>query len=296
MIIGTIIIITMILLSIFALIPIEKDYDDNGKNWMSMVSDDTNICDMSIPGTHDSGAFHSLFDVAGKCQDLSISKQLEIGVRFLDLRLQMVNNEFNIVHSFVDQNLKFKSVLDDLDNFINDNNKEFIIISIKEDADKVSSNRDFEELLLEYLNEYSNICYDKSLPKTLGEARGKIHILSRYELSFGIPAYKGWKDDDSFKLDNMYIQDNYCIDNTIDKKNDIKETMNYAKESSNELVLNFTSCYLDNSFPPSYAGTSALDINPWLLEVFNNNDKLGIVVADFITVELSALIYERNIR
>jgi 1-phosphatidylinositol phosphodiesterase len=286
----------MILLSIFALIPIEKDYDNNGNNWMSMVSDDTNIYDMSIPGTHDSGAFHSLFDVAGKCQDLSVSKQLEIGVRFLDLRLQMVNNEFNIVHSFVDQNLKFKSVLDDLDKFISNNNLEFIIISIKEDADKVSSNKSFEELLLEYLKEYSNICYDKSLPKTLGEARGKIYILSRYELSFGIPAYNGWTDDDTFKLDNMYIQDNYCIDNAIDKKNDIKNTMDYAKKSSNELILNFTSCYLDNAFPPTYAGTIALDINPWLLDVFNNNDKLGIVVCDFITVELSTLIYERNIK
>jgi hypothetical protein len=94
----------------------------------------------------------------------------------------------------------------------------------------------------------------------------------------------------------MYIQDNYCIDNAIDKKNDIKNTMDYAKNSSNELILNFTSCYLDNAFPPTYAGTIALDINPWLLDVFNNNDKLGIVVCDFITVELSTLIYERNIK
>jgi hypothetical protein len=59
--------------------------------------------------------------------------------------------------------------------------------------------------------------------------------------------------------------------------------------------LNFTSCYLDPAFPPTYAGTAALEINPWFLNVISdNNDKLGIVVADFITEELAKAIYMRN--
>ena len=74
---------------------------------------------MSIPGTHDSGATHSIFDVAGKCQDLDIETQLEIGVRFFDIRLQQVNDKFNVVHSFVDQGLTFDNVLKDLNSFLN---------------------------------------------------------------------------------------------------------------------------------------------------------------------------------
>lgn len=65
---------------------------------------------MVIPGTHDSGAMHSIFDVAGKCQDLNIQQQLKIGVRFLDIRLRLKNDELEVVHSFVEQKLSFRSV------------------------------------------------------------------------------------------------------------------------------------------------------------------------------------------
>ena len=42
---------------------------------------------------------------------LSIKKQLKVGIRFLDIRLQLVNDELVVVHSFVDQDLTFKYVL-----------------------------------------------------------------------------------------------------------------------------------------------------------------------------------------
>ena len=111
------VIIVSLIMSIFAFLPINKSY--KADPWMSKVSDSTKIKDLSIPGTHDSGAMHSLFDVAGKCQDVSIIKQLDMGVRFFDIRLQLVDNELNVVHSFVDQELKFEWVLNYYKNFLN---------------------------------------------------------------------------------------------------------------------------------------------------------------------------------
>ena len=103
----TILILTLsIVISIFAMVPINKNYKVDP--WMKNVNDDRLITTMSIPGTHDSGATHSIFDVAGKCQDLNIKTQLKIGVRFFDIRLQQVNDKFNVVHSFVDQKTKFE--------------------------------------------------------------------------------------------------------------------------------------------------------------------------------------------
>ena len=90
------------------MVPINKNYKVDP--WLSKVNDSKLITEMSIPGTHDSGATHSFFDVAGKCQDLSIKTQLKIGVRFFDIRLQQVNNKLNVVHSFVDQKTKFENV------------------------------------------------------------------------------------------------------------------------------------------------------------------------------------------
>ena len=276
------IILASLLISIFALVPIDRHHDEYSKNWMSHVEDNTKIKDMSLPGTHDSGALHSIADVAGKCQDISIATQLDIGVRFLDLRLQLVNNEFVLVHSFVQQNLTFETVLNDLSTFIKGNSSEFIIISIKEEAGSVNSNLWFDEALHRDLTKYSDvISLDNRLPETLGEARGKIFVLSRCNTDFGIPAYYGWADDTSFTLDDMYIQDNYNIQDIEEKKNDILNTIKYANTNSDKLVLNFTSCYLDPGFPPSYAGTAALEINPWFESTIkNNNDKLGIIVAE----------------
>ena len=289
---GSIILSLCIIISIFAMIPIQKNYRVNP--WMKNVNDDKLITSMSIPGTHDSGATHSIFDVAGKCQDLDIETQLEIGVRFFDIRLQQVNDKFNVVHSFVDQKLDFEDVVEDMVDFIEDYPSEFLLVSIKEDANSKNSYKDFQSLLLSYLDD-KEFCFDSTLPKTLKEARGKIYILSRFNSTIGINAYEGWKDSTTFTLNDLYVQDNYSIDDINIKINDIESTINFSKNNKDKLVLNFTSCYLNNAFPPTYAGSSALKINPWLIsKIKNNKDNLGIIVSDFINKELSESIYMRN--
>ena len=291
------IILGSVVTSIFAFVPINRIHDNYSKTWMSHVSDTTSIKELSLPGTHDSGATHSIVDVAGKCQDLDIKTQLNIGVRFLDLRIQLVNDEFVITHSFVKQNLTFKSVLNDISSFLKQNKSEFLLLSIKQEESSVNSQKDYETALEEILSAYKDVVsFDTSLPSTLKEARGKAYILSRSSTSFGIPAYGGWYDDTAFEMNDMYIQDNYCIDDINEKKNDILSTIEYTNNNADKLVLNFTSCYLDYGFPPTYAGTPAISINPWLLEnIKDTKDKLGIMVIDFITEELTKSIYMRNI-
>ena len=294
----SIIIILTLLISLLSMFPINRSYSKNIEAWMSKVNDDTRLIDMSIPGTHDSGATHSLFDVAGKCQDLSIKQQLNVGTRFFDLRLQLVGEEFRIIHGPVDQNLKFKSVLKDLTNFVKEYNSEFLIISIKQESSSKNNTRSFEDVLLDNLKEYEDvISFSKELPSTVKEARGKIHIISRHNLDFGYPAYFGFEDDTSFTLNDLYVQDNYNIPNVEEKIEDIKSTIDISNSVNNDkLVINFTSCYLDPAFPPSYAGTAALSINPWFMEYINKNSdyKLGIVVSDCMTKELAESIYRRN--
>jgi 1-phosphatidylinositol phosphodiesterase len=180
--------------------------------------------------------------------------------------------------------------------FVANNQSEFLIVSIKKEADSVNSTLEFEELLLEYFNQYKSVInLSTELPETVGEARGKIHLLSRYSSTIGVPAHYGWIDDDSFLMENIYVQDNYCVSGAEDKMQSINEGFDYALNNNDKLVLNFTSCYYDSGFPPTYAGTAGRDINPWLLECLKSgNGKVGIIVADFITEELAKAIYGRN--
>lgn len=287
-------------ISLLAFLPINKaNFPELSSEWMKHVEDTTKLNELSIPGTHDSGARHSIADVAGKCQDMSIADQLASGVRFWDIRLKLTNNKLVIVHDFVDQDLSFDNVIDNLVSFIESHDSETVIISIKEDASPSNSTISFDSALVQQLSNYKEIfSFDDKLPATFGEARGNIYIISRYsESSIGIPTYRGWKDSTTFVLNNFYIQDNYCVSTADAKIKDIENTLIYSSSKPEQLTLNFTSCYLYNGFPPLYAGTTAKQINVWLLEYLEEYEETcGVVISDYVTSELAPKIYERNLK
>lgn len=288
-----------ITLTLVAVLPLQRGKAER-LNWMAELDDSARLNSLTIPGTHDSGALHSIAEISGKCQSLPVSEQLKIGVRFLDIRLCLVNNELKVVHSFTDQMTIFKSVLDDITSFIRNHKSEFLIVSIKEDDSPKGSNRAFEDVLEEMLLSCEEINRSTSLPETVGSARGKIHVIARYKnSSIGLPCYNGWRDDEAFALGNIYIQDNYQVENTEEKITDIEKACQIALSAEYDLVLNYTSCYLSSSFPPIYAGLPAHGINSHMQNVIANefgDGALGVLVCDFITTELAETIIERNLR
>lgn len=293
------IIILCVILSLVAVLPMQKGEADRS-DWMAALSDEISLNSLTIPGTHDSGALHSIADASGKCQTLPIDQQLKIGVRFLDIRLQLVNNELKVVHSFVDQMTDFKDVLADMAEFIRNNESEFLIVSIKEDASPKSSDKNFTDALEQMLLSCEQVRSDKALPETVGAARAGIYIVARYrDASLGIPCYDGWRDDTTFVLGDVYIQDNYCVSDAEEKIADVRSTYSVAVEKTHSLVLNYTSCYIESSFPPIYAGLAAHDINndtqKAVAEEYENGP-LGVIVCDFITTELADVMIRRNFR
>lgn len=290
-------ILISVVLSMLAVIPMQSAEADRS-DWMAALDDSAALNSITLPGTHDSGALHSIAEISGKCQSLAIREQLEIGVRFLDIRLQLVDNELKVVHSFVDQLTDFEDVLLDMVGFIRDNKSEFLIVSIKEDADPKRSDKAFAEVLESMLLSYDVVSTAQELPLAVGEARGGIHVVSRYKgASIGLPYYNGWEDDAAFALGNIYVQDNYRVADAKEKIADIKSTYSIALEKEYALVLNYTSCYLETCFPPIYAGLPAHEINrDTLLALSGEYAKgpLGVLVCDFMTSELADVIIGRN--
>lgn len=267
-------------------------------DWMSSLDDETKINEIYIPGTHDSGALYSFLGVSGKCQSYGITDQLNMGVRFFDIRLQLRNNQLMVVHSFVDQKLTFESVLKTINEFLSAHSSELVIMSIKQDADTENSNIAFESAVEQMLNAHIGeiISKEAQIPSTLGEARGKVHIVSRYaNASIGIPAYNGWRDSTSFELGELYVQDYYAIESVERKMSNLSSAFDKAKDKNYALVLNFTSCYLQKKFPPAHAPTAAKLINPQLMELLKNNQTAPcIFICDFVTPELVKAIIQNN--
>lgn len=305
LIIGAAIFSGIAVISLFAMLPLTaKSSTNKGSDWMKNLDDSMTLTSMSIPGSHDSGALHSIGDLSGKCQDLAIADQLNAGVRFFDIRLQLRDDELKVVHGIVDQKLDFSNVLNDFKVFLNNHPSEGLIVSIKKESQDKNSSTTFEEGLKKRLANYSNLWnLDRNLPETLGQIRGKIYLVSRYkDNSIGLPAYDGWIEHDAdattntFDIleSNLHVQDYFKIKDIEMKKKEILSCFEYSKSSLDSLTLNFTSCYFLNSFPPTYAGSTAKIINNWVSEQIKNEKNLGVIVSDFVTSDFCEQIYKRN--
>src|SRR6266446_811457 len=100
----------------------------NSLNWMSGVVDTTPINQMSIPGTHESCALYGLGPT--QCQARSITQQLELGVRFLDIRCAYAEDlaaDFYIYHGGIYQEIQFSKVQDECVQFLTNHPSEVIL-------------------------------------------------------------------------------------------------------------------------------------------------------------------------
>ena len=267
-----------------------KKYAD----WMNQIEDHTPLRNISLPGSHDTMALYSVADLAGQCQTLSLEEQLNLGVRFLDIRLKEDHNSLKAVHGFIDQKASFASINKTVTSFLKKHPSEFIIMSIKEEANPSSSDISFEQALLKSLDSDLYLKDQVTVPTYIEEIRGKILILSRYENpTIGIPAFEGWADSTSFTLPNdIYVQDTYKIESKEQKQ---EEVVNCFNETGHALKINFLSAYRTNGFPPSYAMSAAKDINPWINKEIDKYQDRGVVLYDFINESnMSAFFKEAN--
>ena len=253
----------------------------NYTEWMKNIDDSTSLREINMPGSHDTMALYSIGNVAGQCQSLPLMDQLELGVRFLDIRLQEDHNSLKAVHGFVDQHASFSSITKTIEAFIDEYPSEFIIMSIKEESAEKNSTISFEESLKSYLT--SDIYLKTNdIPASIGEVRGKVMLQSRYPNStIGVPAYSGWIDSRSFALPNdIYVQDTFMITSKEQKQEENNKCFN---EPGHALKINFLSAYRTNYFPPSYAPSAALDINPWINKEISKYNDRNIVLYDFVS-------------
>ena len=262
--------------------------------WLKEIDDTTPLRDVDLPGSHDTMALYSIADLAGQCQTLSLNDQLNLGVRFLDIRLKEDHNSLKAVHGFIDQKATFKDINETVTSFLEKHPSEFIIMSIKEEADPSGSNISFEQALLKYLDSPIYLKEQTTVPNYVSEIRGKVLLLSRYkDPSIGIPAFSGWADSTSFTLPNdIYVQDTYKIESKEQKQDEVVKCFN---ETGHTLKINFLSAYRTDGFPPSYAMSAAKDINPWINKEISKYNDRGVVLYDFISESnMNAFFKEAN--
>lgn len=224
--------------------PIPLADSSNLVRWQDKVKDDTLLSQLSIPGTHNSGACYIALPSV-QCQGASITEQLNHGVRFFDLRiakplftllgspddLQIIHGKFPVRAPV---SLKLTDVLEEIYAFTQNNPTEVPIVSIKQEGSGTWEGDEFPNLIWKkYIGPNQDKWFlENKIPK-LGEARGKVMLFRRFGVSdesrkenYGFDA-SWWKyntpNDDRGRFD---VQD-WC---EVQEPTDLSTKVKYVNE------------------------------------------------------------------
>ncbi len=184
---------------------------------MTALPDDAGLSQLSIPGTHESAALYEPLAGTAKCQNLTLAQQLEIGVRYFDIRCRDISDAFAIFHGPEDEMQTFDQVLATMFDFLAKHPREAVIMEIKEEYTEENTTQSFEATFDGYVAQHPERWYLGDSVPALGEARGKLVLVRRFAaqaLPLGIDA-TGWQDNTTFTLTTpaarLRVEDAYVV-------------------------------------------------------------------------------------
>ncbi len=280
--------------------------------YLTNISGNIPISCLNLIGTHDSATAFVSFSKFAKCQELSVREQLEAGVRIFDIRLFAINNTVYLIHGYADcfcdekktGLLTFDMVLDTFTQFLKENPRETIVVSIKKDrgAMGIFAEKFFSLFHKKYISN-NNIWFTENRVPKLSEVRGKIVLMRRCRakqkdrcgLDFSVwKNQKSKNETEPFKITtnekfSAIIQDCYNVE-PYKKWEICKNFCQYAKPDENTVALNFFST-ASNSSPQKNAAV----INKYFNQYEIKTDECsGWYVLDFVDKAMCDKIMQTN--
>ncbi|WP_416738280.1 hypothetical protein ACM0L0_01855 [Mycoplasma sp. 005V] len=288
--------------------------------WMKDVNDNKTLFQMSLPGTHDSGAWEG-YGAAwtfgwryGRTQAMSYTQQLNAGIRAFDLRS---DSQINIRHGATYLYSTLTDALNSMADFLEKNPSEFIFLRVKDESFDVNNawyanqaaenylkllsqpkiyNRLFNPQGLEFWQLSQNDFKLKNLRGKIvianfwhNKVQSKmIEIQNNYKAKVWSGGFNYWE-----AISRSTMQDNYNA-SYEQKYNDAVKFMPLANDNaydSRQLYLNFF------SVAGGYPYNSSADLNPKFNKVLSDNEqytKLGLVYMDYPGPAIIENVFKRN--
>ena len=299
-------------------------------DWLGMVKDETKVCKLSIPGTHDTmtgmGFYQPvlkfIFNMTAISQVSTLDEQIQSGLRFFDIRPVVSTDTIakkkilRLTHGISELDITFEWTIDQLQSYLKAHPSEFFIAKLQFDNGS-EDQKDLFSLLSKvlHLQKYQGLFVENWRPDiTVGEMRGKILWLSRYDLrplnaSYHYPiVYCDWPDEDpdideelnpeaqrncamysmvdSTLMARLYKQDYYKTTTEKRMKNkqktviDMLHTASEATASDENIwIVNHCSAYTEVS-PRGYI-TNASNLHPLVVEDLQKYEgTVGIIPMD----------------
>lgn len=262
-------------------------------SWMSTwLDDNSTLGTANIPGTHDSAAYKmngiSVFAAPwAKTQDKSITDQLNIGIRYFDLR---VYDDLSMHHGGTSVGENFKYHIEEIINFIEKHKSEFVIIRLKNERGDKYNNTLINNLKnkvfgIEKINSFFAKNFDENTK--IKDIRGKILLLN--DTNDDLPIYNIlWK--------NIVKQDKYEPKNDDEKWEYIKKFLDFKSENKGILLLN----HISYTKQPKTIYNVAKYMNRKLyyhimsIEEDKGKENIGVIIMDYPDKSLIKAIIELN--
>ncbi|KAI1826419.1 phosphatidylinositol-specific phospholipase C [Xylaria intraflava] len=222
--------------------------------WMQEIHDEYPLTALSIPGTHNSPTCHVALPSV-RCQAVGVREQLENGVRFLDIRVNVSQDDtaLTLVHSAfpisLTGNKYFKGLVDVIYSFLDANPSETIIMSVKREGTGRGTDQRLSKLLKEQFYNKDRWYTEPRIPK-LGEVRGRIILLRRHANDETLNhewGGRGWGLDCSAWPDNCEdglvgsglarVQDFYEIDQSTNIQKKIELARRHLERAAEGVCL-----------------------------------------------------------
>ncbi|KKK20623.1 hypothetical protein ARAM_000183 [Aspergillus rambellii] len=172
----------------------------NLNSWMRELKDNTLLSALSIPGTHNSPTCH-LAPPSVRCQAVSPREQLRNGVRFFDIRVQPqypedpAKDELILVHSVFPISLTgskyFRELMREVNDFLEQNPSETLVMSLKREGPGTHTDEQLSRILHDHYARPDSRWYTDPKIPTLGEARGKVVLVRRFNILEGLKDVHG---------------------------------------------------------------------------------------------------------
>ena len=285
-------------------------------SWMKNIPNDTFISNINIPGTHNTCSLFCDFSFASRCQSHTLTEQLNMGVRFIDIRAEKKGDGLYVVHSISKcyspqkrrVRLSVKDGVDECFDFLENHPTETIIFSFKRDAGDSPENT--LKLFFETcIKGKENFWYTENKTPEISRVRGKIVLLNRCAktidntgfsgISCGLD-FTGWpymeRVENSHKLpmnfdtEKAYIQDFYKM-NPKEKWTLAIKPFLLENLEENSVIINMFSGTTPLNLPKKYAKTVLKKFIKFPLE---KQKKYGWIILDYPTENVIKNIVESN--
>ena len=181
------------------------------ETWMANLADNVYLSQISMPGTHDAGAYKagSGLNAASQTQTLDIESQLNVGIRVLDFRPAYNGTDFDVAHGIVTlEGVTFDGILKNAVTWLANHPTEFVIVQLKNESSTtkplLASEKYFAQWQKKIREKLAGINADYTIEDfnpsmTMREIRGKLLFMSRDDYEGGWFGCKisGWPDNEA---------------------------------------------------------------------------------------------------